>query len=107
MHKWTRDVEVTIIFPLFFCSISLNLAKRVGETIGADIAVREETRVIHKKRKQKIKKFTAFDSVQQKQQQVAKIGNKKEEYEAVRNRIREQYLEKKVWKVLELFFLTL
>jgi hypothetical protein len=34
--------------------------------------------------------------VQQKQQEVAKVVNKKEEFEAVRRRIREQYLEKKV-----------
>jgi hypothetical protein len=74
----------------------MNLASRVGQTIGEDIAVRDEVRADHKQRKKRMKKSSAGDKVQHKQQEVAKVVNRKEEFEAVRLRIRDQYLEKKV-----------
>ena len=78
------------------CSISINIAKRVEETIGQDIAVRDDKRAVNKKRKKHIKKTKAHDNVQSTQQKTAKVATKKEEFDAVRLRLRDQYLEKKV-----------
>lgn len=86
-------------YVIWFSRISINLASRIGTTIGEDIAVRDDTRAVHRKRKKKIKMSRAHGKVQQKQHDVAKVVNKKEEYEAVRQRIRDQYLEKKVQSV--------
>lgn len=94
-YPYFLPVLMTFVFRCY--SIPVNLAKRVEETIGQDIAVRDVKRAVNKKRKNKLKKSRAHENVQVIQQKAAKVINKKEEFEAVRNRIREQYLEKKVW----------
>lgn len=80
-------------------SIPTNLHNRIGDTIKQEITVKEDRKVVQKARKKKIKKYKAFDNVQKTQQQVAKLVDKKGEFEAVRNRLREQYLEKKVGRL--------
>ena len=78
------------------CSVPVHLADRVEKTIGEDIAVRDDRRAVNKKRRKKIDKNRAHDRVQQKQYDKASDVIKKEEFEAVRLRIREQYKERKV-----------
>ena len=77
-------------------SVTINIASQIGETIKQDIAVKAEKREINKKRKKKLKQGKAHDTIQKEQQKIATLVEKREEFEAVRKRIREQYMEKQV-----------
>ena len=77
-------------------SVPIQLQDRIGETIKEDIHVHEEKRLVEKKRKKKIKSGKTLYTIQKTQKKNDEIVIKREEYEAVRRRIKEQYLEKQV-----------